>query len=294
VRFYVDGRERGADDGYRCELVPGLRSSHDARRLLEEVSFAAGRLHALAAAPAGVYAAAVALAGEGDLEQASWLCFLAAYLSPLDGETPFIGIAGAPSLDQTDDLRDEAIEALPLGPRTCHRQGRGASTLRAYLSWAQRAGSQQRALGGDSSWSAERRFERVFERLAIPGFPRWGRYELLVSLGGLRLYELRADSLHLAAAAATPRAADSGLSPRGDAASGSDPVLAAAKRIFGIGDPLLLERRSSRLAEELGAPLEALELGFFNWFSPQRATLGFAEAPAEQRVLSQGPPALGL
>ena len=46
----------------------------------------------------------------------------------------------------------------------------------------------------------QRRFERLFERLALPGFGRTGRYDLLVTLGRLGLYELRADSLHLAGA----------------------------------------------------------------------------------------------
>ena len=67
--------------------------------------------------------------------------------------------------------------------------------------WVERGGSAQRpdtgaeprtqaaALIGDASWSAERRFERVFERLALPGFSRAGRYELLILLGHLGLYD---------------------------------------------------------------------------------------------------------
>lgn len=291
VRVYVDGRERGVDDGYSCDLVPGLRSSGDARRLLLEIGFASARLLTLSSSPPSAYATAASLHRNGDVESASWLCFLIAYLSPLTGEEPFAGIAAAPSLGQAEDLRDEAIEALALGPRTCHQAGRGAATLRAYLAWARRAGSQQHALAGEPSWSPQRRFERIFERLALPGLPRWGRFELLVLLGRLGPYEMSADSLHLAAAGVAPRSADGAQMGR----SGSgDQALAAAKRIFGISDALLLERRAKRLAEELSAPLEAIELALFNWFAPQRATLGFAGDLRDEQAMSRGADALGL
>ena len=83
----------------------------------------------------------------------------------------------------------------------------------------------------------------VFERLALPGFARMGRYELLVTLGRLGLYELLPDSLQLAGAR--------GL-------SAEDLTTLAAKRVFGIGDPLLLERRAAALAQaRLGADRDA-------------------------------------
>lgn len=292
VRVYVDGRERGVDDDYNCDLVPGLRSSGDARRLLQEIGFASARLLALAGSPPAAYATVSSLHRNGDVESASWLCFLIAYLSPLDGEEPFAGIAAAPSLRQAEDhLQDEAIEALALGPRTCHQAGRGAATLRAYLAWSRRAGSQQRALAGEPSWTPQRRFERIFERLSIPGLPRWGRFELLVLLGRLGLYEMSADSLHLATSGAAPSAAQGPQMGRGQS---GDQVLAAAKRIFGIGDALLLERRAKRLAEELSAPLEAIELALYNWFAPQRATLGFAGDLLDEEAVNRGADALGL
>jgi hypothetical protein len=288
MKVYVDGRRRGVDDGYACELVPGLRSSLDARRLAGEMAFAEGRLQTLALEPPGAYGLAAELARGGEIERASWLCFLIAYLGPLDGETPFAGISAAPALDQADELGDEQIEALELGPRTCHQPGRGAGTLRAYLAWSQRAGSQRAALTGEESWSPERRFERVFERLSIPGFPRWGRLELLVILGGLGLYEMSADSLHLAASA-SPRTSRAGGSDAGDQ------VLVAAKRVFGIGDPLLLERRAKRLADEAGTSLAALDLALFNWYGSERATLGFPDqAPGEDEAQVQAELALGV
>src|ERR1019366_835107 len=209
---------RAEDDGYRSELVPGVRASADVLRLVEEVSFASGRLQALAADPPGLYGEARTLAA-GDLERASWMCFLLAYLSPLnDGADPFAGI------------------------------DRGG-------------GTQAGARLGDPAWSPERRFERLFERLALPGLGRVGRYELLVTLGRLGCYELRPDSLHLSGG-------------RGVAAD--DPTTVAAKRVFGIGDQLLLDRRAAALAQAASVPVEALDLALANWGAAERATVGFA------------------
>src|SRR5690348_1197671 len=47
---------RGDDDGYRSELVPGLKSSADAERLAEELAFAVARLDRLRSDPPGLYA----------------------------------------------------------------------------------------------------------------------------------------------------------------------------------------------------------------------------------------------
>jgi hypothetical protein len=77
---------RAVGDGYRSELVPGLHAVDDARRLAAELAFAAGRLAELAAAPPGLYAE---VASEPDPEEAIWLAFLIAYLSPLEGGDPF-------------------------------------------------------------------------------------------------------------------------------------------------------------------------------------------------------------
>jgi hypothetical protein len=138
----VQREGRAEDDGYRCELVPGLRASADAARLAQEVAFASGRLLVLAAAPPGLYGDARAL-GASDLEQATWMCFLIAYLSPLQGEDddPFGGIRLALAAGAgTGDLSE-----VPLGPRTSHARERGEETLRAYLSWADRAPARPRA-----------------------------------------------------------------------------------------------------------------------------------------------------
>jgi hypothetical protein len=279
---------RAEDDGYRSELVPGLRASTDALRLVEEVAFSSGRLLALEAEPPGLYGEARALAAQ-DLEHATWMCFLIAYLCPLEDEDPFAGIrmalAGPPG-----ELPD--LDGIPLGPRSSHDPARGAETLIAYRQWVARGGSasvsaqtqpgggsQAAAFTGDPAWSPARRFERVFERLALPGFARMGRYELLLMLGRLGLYDLVPDSLHLAGAR--------GL-------SSDDLSTLAAKRVFGIGDPLLLERRAQMLAQALSVPVETLDLALANWQAPQRATLGFPSDTQDEGAFERAGDALGL
>jgi hypothetical protein len=241
---------RGVDDGYSCGLVPGLHSSADAGRLAEELAFSALRLARLATEPPGLYAEVAA--ADGSLEERTYLAFVIAYLGPTEDDAPFASIAVArrpwhpwqpPALPGPDGL----------GPRTAHEPARGDATVAAYRTWAQRAGGQVPAFTGESSWTPERRFARVFERLALPGMHRAARIELLASLGHLGLYELRADTLPL---------------------GGNDTVTLAAKRLLGIGDPMLLGRRATELAEGCGVPLEALDLGLYNWERGERARVG--------------------
>ena len=296
LRVYADGSQRGEDDGYRCDLVPGLRSSQDATRLAEEIGFASGRLLEIGTAPSGMYAVARQLGEAGQLKRASWICFLIAYLSPLQEGDAFAGIAAMPdyedllSGDGHPSIDDDAVEGrssgapaprdassgVPLGPRTSHERGRGAKTLQAYLAWSSRSGSQRDALEGDAAWTPERRFQRIFERLALPGLTRAARYEMLVLLGRLGLYEMRADSLHLAAAAA------------------AEPVLDAAKRVFGIGDTINLERRASALAEACGVGIEALDAALYNWAAPKRASLGVDPSTCDEQARSGALSALQL
>jgi hypothetical protein len=257
-RLRVHREVRAEDDGYRSALLAGLRSSHDATRLVDEIAFASGRLVALREAPPGLYAQVRA---QPDLEQASWMCFLITYLSPLQGDDPFVGIRAA--LEQAGDWYAERapdFDQVKVGPRTAHDPARGSETLAAYRRWAKQSSSQAQGFSGESSWSPQRRFERVFERLAFPGFGRFGRFDLLLSMGALGLYELQADSLHLVNA--TGRTSE-------------DPTTMAAKRVFGIGDALNLGRRSAVLAEALEVPVGALDLALYNWAASERVTLGF-------------------
>jgi hypothetical protein len=242
VRIHQVAREQ--EDGFRSTLVPGLKASAAAERLAEEIAFACARLTVLATDPPGLYGE---LAAQEDREEALWLAFLTAYLCPLDGEDPFAGVRAARTPWSGGELPQ--LDGVPLGPRTAHDPARGAATLAAYRAWAARAGSQDAAFAGEAAWSAERRFARAFERLALPAFPRAARFDLLVTLGELGLHELTAGSLQL---------------------GGADDTTVAAKRIFGIADTLLLERRAGELAGAGEVPLAALDLALWNWSRPPR------------------------
>ncbi len=100
-----------------------------------------------------------------------------------------------------------------------------------------------------------------------------------MTLGRLGLYELQADSLHLAGVG--------GL-------SSSDLTTLAAKRLFAIGDPIHLERRAAALAEALEVPIETLDLALANWSAPERATLGFPPETRDQPALERALQALRL
>ncbi len=261
---------RGADDGYSSPLAPGLRSSADAERLAEELAFAAGRLTRLEQDPPGLYAD---IADEReDIEDRTWLAFLIAYLGPTQSDDPFAAIRHVAT--PWTEAQPPELDGVELGPRTAHDPARGARTIEAYRSWAARAGSQAATFTGDAGWTRERRFSRIFERLALPGLHRGARFDLLVTLGRLGVYDLRAGALEL---------------------KGSNNVTVAAKRALGIGDPLLLERRAAELARQCGLPLEALDLGLSNWERGERATLGLPpDTEPDPDALTATRAALGL
>jgi hypothetical protein len=241
---------RSEDDGYRSALAPGLRSTADARRLAGEIGFAAARLEALTSDPPGLYAE---IAAEADLEQATWLALLVAYLGPLEADDPFSAIEAV----RTRWPQLPELAGATLGPRGTHEPERGSEALAAYVRFAQRSGSQQLAFVADGGWEPARRFERVYERLVLPGMHRRARYELLVTLGRLGRYPLAAPGLLL---------------------TEEDPVTLAAKRVFAIGDRLTLERRARELAAAVATPVEALDLALENWARAERITQGFASA----------------
>jgi hypothetical protein len=276
----VQRQQRAVDDGYSSPLLPGVRASADAVRLADELAFSNGRLRTLAGESSdaqlpALYVEAQALASS-DLEQATWICFLSAYLCPLEGPQPFAGIEAALLVDR-EALVD--LTEIALGPRTSHDPARRGGALDAYRAWYKQAGSQAAAFAGDSSWTAERRFERIFERLALPGLTRAARYELLLLLGSLGLYELRAGSLQLSS---------------GRGAASEDLATLAAKRVFAIGDPLLLERRAKALAEACSTPIGALEPALADWGSGTRAARGFPPEAADEETRSRAHDALGL
>lgn len=267
---------REQEDGFRSPLVPGIKASAAAERLAEEIAFARARLTLLADAPPGLYAEVAATA---DREEALWLAFLIAYLGPLDDGDPFAGVRAARTSWAGGEL--PALDGVPLGPRTAHDPARGTATLGAYRAWARRAGAQDAAFAGEAAWSPERRFARAYERLALPGLHRDARFDLLVTLGALGLFELRAGSLEL---------------------GGADDTTIAAKRVFGIADTLLLDRRAGELAAAGEVPLAALDLALWNWNRPpapgtgerSRATLGAAGTAPDADAYARVAAALGL
>ena len=234
------------------------------------MAFAAGRLARLEQDPPGLYAN---IADEReDIDDRTWLAFLIAYLGPTQDEDPFAAIRHVAT--PWTEAQPPRLEGIELGPRTAHDPARGPRTIEAYRSWVARAGSQSAAFTGDAGWTPERRFSRIFERLALPGFHRGARFDLLLTLGRLGVYELHAGALEL---------------------KGANNVTVAAKRALGIGDPLLLERRAADLARACELPLEALDLGLSNWERGQRATLGLApDTEPDPDALQATRAALGL
>src|SRR6202044_2376769 len=105
------------------------------------------------------------------------------------------------------------------------------------------------------------------------------RYGLLVLLGSLGVSELPPGSLQLTGARVGFVEA---------------PTVTAAKRIFAIGDPLLLERRAATLPDALAVPIAALDLALSNWTAEQRATLGFEADVADGATLELAREQLGL
>ena len=229
---------RAADDGYRNPLVPGLRATADAERLAIALTGAVARLE-----PPGPYPL---LADEPDLEQATWLAFLFA-LAP---ELQDVLAEANPPWDEAE------VDALP-APK--------AKAAAAYRAWVQRAGTQQAAFTGEESWSPERRFGRVFERLSLPGFNRAARYDLLTALGAAGRYPLVADAVHFVE---------------------DDNTTLAAKRALVSGDRMLLERRARDLAEASDLPIAALDRGLAVWGTPgEHVDLAAEPAPGVAAAL---------
>ena len=150
------------------------------------------RLALLAAEPPGLYGDARALGAGGHRAGQLGVPPDRLPLSRSQGDDPFAGI-GAALAESWPAGGPEAIargpgpalpdlEGIPLGPRSSHDPAPGRQDVRGLLQWVERGGSAQRPDPGPSRdagggrwrllWSAERRFARVFERLALPGFAR--------------------------------------------------------------------------------------------------------------------------
>jgi hypothetical protein len=236
---------RGAEDGYRCSLLPGLKSSEDADRLAQEIAYSAWRLELMGVVGAGQ--------------------------APQDAPAIWTEIAHGPELEARTSL---AFAFVVEGPRGATDDTQRSEVLAAYEGWTERNGSAVEAFTGEPSWTPQRRFERLFERLQFGGLGRDARFELLTMLGRLGVYDISAGRLFF---------------------SGQNEATWAAKRALGIGDPLLLERRSADLAAACAVDLDVLDLAFHNWGAGARLDLGLTiDAEGDERVLETARAALGL
>ena len=188
---------RAADDGYRNDLIPGVKATADAERLAACLTLATQRLQFPGPHPD--------IAEESDIEAATRLAF----------------------------VRTVGEENEPL--------------IAAYDAWAERHGAVK-AISGEASWNAVRRFARAYERLSLTGITRAQRFDFLVALGAAGTYDLEADALH---------------------PHGTDPTTVAAKRALVSGETMLLERRAKALAEATGVPIAALDKGLATWDSTE-------------------------
>ena len=264
---------RAAEDGYSSPLVPGLRATADAQALAGEIGFATGRLAELAAAPPGLYAEA---GSAPDRDEGIWLALQISLIGPLDeAAEPFAALREA--VVPWAGGAVPAAETIAVGPRCPFADpaaaARGLGALRA---WLQRQGSPAAAIDGDAAWTPARRFARLYERLGtVSGIGR-SRYDGLAVLGRLGLAEVEADALH---------------------AGDRDDASLAAKRVFGIGDPLLLDRRAADLADAAGVPVAALDLALANLGRPagrSRIAMGASPGAADEEARERAAEALGV
>ena len=171
---------RAQDDGYESWAVPGLRATVEAaaagRR--DRVRRGAPR-RSSQSDPPGLYADAATRRRRGGP------------VARVPDRLPVAGGGRRPVRRHrarhgrpwaTGELPD--LDGVPLGPRAGHDPARGLATLTAYRARAERAGSQAAALAaGEPSLNPQRRFDRAFERLSLPGpapraalrVPRHGR-----------------------------------------------------------------------------------------------------------------------
>ena len=129
---------RAADDGYENDLLPGLRATVEAAHLADELAFATARLEQLGSEPPGLYAE---VAAADDLEEAVWLAFLIAYLSPLETDEPFAEIERVRTTWATGSCRTSRASSSARAPRTSRAAGRGHRGL-------PRLGRPRRVAGG--------------------------------------------------------------------------------------------------------------------------------------------------
>lgn len=263
-RTVVTGKlARNIDDGYRSELLPGLRSSADALRLAQELTIAEARLSAIGGPAAGPWALVGELAGQPASAFVAALVIAVASPDEAAGSLDTASKALITLLEYDSSLADlerigrvtELAAVLDAGPRGPRGHDASGAALAVPAQVAQRSGgSLEAALLGDQHWTPERRFARTLDRLAFRGLPRAVRYDVLVALGRAGALPVKADGLHL----------------------GSDQVTDAAKRLFAIADVSLLEKRAAAVVEATGVAWDAFEHALWNFAGADATAAGAA------------------
>ena len=189
IRHGAGGRRRR----YRDPLVPGLRASEDARRL-------GGRARLRRGAAGGarhVASGSLRRGGERAGHRGGDVAGVPHRLPVPGGGGAGLRRGRGPSGRAGRRASFRRWTAWPPGRGRPTTPAAGRTTLVAYRRWAERAGSQAAAFTGETHWDGARRFERAFERLALPGLHRAARFDLLVTLGRTGRYrpagELAAD-----------------------------------------------------------------------------------------------------
>ena len=174
------------------------------------------------------------IADEPDLEEATWLAFLLALAGPGAPELHAALVAARPTW---------ASGELPDLP------GAEPRTAEAYRAWAERAGSQAEAFHGEPGWTPERRFARVFERLALPGFGRGRALRPADHARRRRPVRAAADELHLG--------------------NDDDATTLAAKRLLVSGDACCSSAARATSRSACGVRIAALDRGLAVWNEPE-------------------------
>lgn len=252
TRTVVTGKlSRNVDDGFRSDLLPGVRSSADVMLLAQELTKAEARLAALSSPEAGPWNALTPFLGRRG--PAFVVALTVAVASPDEAANSVATAESAvaallaidPSLEALDALAgaSEVASILDGGPRGPRGHDAAGAALAVPAQLATRSGgSLEASLIGEQAWSPERRFARLLDRLALRGLPRAVRYDILVALGRTGVLPVQADGLHL----------------------GGDQVTDAAKRLFAVGEVSLLEKRAAAVVEATGVAWDAFELALWN------------------------------
>jgi len=214
------------------------------------------------------YGAIVALHAQGEIEEATWLAFLATHIGPHDAQDGdywhalrmvYLGLGdGTLSwarvvVDPDELLRwqerhEEQLARLRFGN---HRKFESwkhfAEVLSSYVTGVlQRSDGTQRTLFASPTQSAADNFDRLMHELQfIYRFSRLGIYDLLCLLGSLGVYQLEPGQLYLRGA--------------------SGPLEGARLLFGGNADPDELDRRGCALATKLGVSVGAMEDALCNW-----------------------------